>query len=169
LIGSVIALIGLPREKGKVEEAVGFSGDRGGAGRVEQRGGRRKEGGERETDRWVPAVSAAGKRKREGGKAVGWRGGWAGPPGPQGASAGFCFFSFPFSNIIFKSFFNSNSNQTFSNFSQEFYRLFRSHTSKQKSCKPNDDAHTLVVSKFIKLSLIFLELNLNSNLISLNP
>jgi hypothetical protein len=81
----------------------------------------------------------------------------------------FLFFLFFFSNFIFKSFFISNSIQTFSNFSQEFYRLFRNHTSNQKPCKPTDDAHTLVLSKFIKLSLIFLELNLNSNLISLNP
>jgi hypothetical protein len=117
LIGSVIALIGLPREKGKVEEAVGFSGDRGGAGRVEQRGGRRKEGGERETDRWVPAVSAAGKRKREGGKAVGWRGGWAGPPGPQGASAGFCFFFFSFFKLHFQIIFQLK-------FKSNFFKLF---------------------------------------------
>jgi hypothetical protein len=81
----------------------------------------------------------------------------------------FVFFSFSFSNFIFKSFFNSNSNQTFANLSQIFYRLFRDQTSNQKPCKPNDDAHALVVSKVIKLSLIFLKLNLNNNLISLNP
>jgi hypothetical protein len=81
----------------------------------------------------------------------------------------FCFFFFSFSKLLFKPFFNSNSIQTFSNFSQGFYRLFRNHTSNQKPCKPTNDAHTLVVSKFIKLSLIFLELNLNSNLFSLNP
>jgi hypothetical protein len=109
------------------------------------------------------------KKKKGRGERWAGAGSWAGPPGPKGSGAGFCFFSFPFSNFIFKSFFNSNSNQTFSNFSQEFYRLFRNHTSNQKPCKPNDDAHTLVVSKFIKLSLIFLELKLNSNLISLNP
>jgi hypothetical protein len=104
------------------------------------------------------------KRKREGG-AVGRRGGGLGRLGRK-EPVRFLFF---FSNFIFKSFFISNSNQTFSNFSQEFYRLFRNHTSNQKPCKPKDDAHTLVVSKFIKLSLMFLELNLNSNLISLNP
>jgi hypothetical protein len=77
------------------------------------------------------------------------------------------FFLFP--NFFFKPFFISNSIQTFSNFSQEFYRLFRNRTSNQKPCKSKDDAHTLVVSKFINLSLIFLELNLIINLISLNP
>jgi hypothetical protein len=103
------------------------------------------------------------KEEGEGGPAreVGWAA-WA-----EKEPARFCFF--PFSNFIFKSFFISNSIQTFSNFSQEFYRLFRNLTSNQKPCKSTDDAHTLVVSKFIKLSLIFLELNLNSNLISLNP
>jgi hypothetical protein len=100
---------------------------------------------------------------------AGWWAAWA-----AWAERGRCgfslpFFSFSFSNFIFKSFFISNSIQTFSNFSQEFYRLFRNHTINQKPCKPTDDAHTLVVSKFIKLSLIFLELNLNNNLISLNP
>jgi hypothetical protein len=55
-------------------------------------------------------------------------------------------------NFIFKPFFISNSNQTFS---QEFYKFFRNHTSNQKPCKPTDDAQTLVVSKFIKLYLIF--------------
>jgi hypothetical protein len=169
LIGSVIALIGLPREKGKVEEAVGFSGDRGGAGRVEQRGGRRKEGGKGRLTGGsrLSAPRVKEKEKGESGgpaRRLGWAA-WA----ERSQRWFFVFFSFPFSNFIFKSFFNSNSNQTFSNFSQEFYRLFRSHTSNQKPCNPNDDAHTLVVSKFIKLSLIFLELKLNSNLISLNP
>jgi hypothetical protein len=96
------------------------------------------------------------KKKGEGGER--WAGGksWAGPAGPKGWLGRF-FLSF--SNFIFKSIFNSNSNQTFANFSQKFYRLFRDHTSNQKPCKPTDDAHTLVVSKFIILSLIFLELN----------
>jgi hypothetical protein len=68
----------------------------------------------------------AGKRKeRERTRASAGRGmvgcwaAWA----KRVAGAGFVFFLF-FSNFIFKSFFNSNSNQTFSNFSQEFYRLF---------------------------------------------
>jgi hypothetical protein len=61
------------------------------------------------------------------------------------------FFSFLYQlhfQIIFHLKFNSN-------FSQEFYKLFRNFTSNQKPCKPTDDAHTLVVSKFIKLYLIF--------------
>jgi hypothetical protein len=109
------------------------------------------------------------EEERGRGKAVGRRGelGWA--AWAVRVAGTFCFFSFSFSNFIFKSIFNSNSNQSFANFSQKFYRLFRDHTSNQKPCKPKDDAHTLVVSKFIKLSLIFLELNLIGNLISLNP
>jgi hypothetical protein len=108
------------------------------------------------------------KRKREGG-VVGWRGGGLGRLGRKGAGAVFPFFFFSFFKLHFQIIFISNSIQTFSIFSQEFYILFRNHTSNQKPCKPTDDAHTLIVSKFIKLSLIFLELYLNSNLISLNP
>jgi hypothetical protein len=107
------------------------------------------------------------KKKKEKGERWAGTGGGFGRLGQKGSRCGFCFFSF--FKLHFKSFFISNSIQTFSNFSQEFYRPFRNHTSNQKSCKPTDDAHTLVVSKFIKLSLIFLEFNLNSNLISLNP
>jgi hypothetical protein len=82
----------------------------------------------------------------------------------------FSFFSLLlFFKLHFQTKFISNSNQTFQTFSQEFYKLFRNHTSNQKPCKPTDDAHTLVVSKLFKLYLIFLELNLNSNLNSLNP
>jgi hypothetical protein len=97
------------------------------------------------------ASAAQGKRKRRGGRWAG-AGGRLGRLGRKGAGADFFFFFF---NFIFKSFFISNSIQTFSNFSQDFYKLFRNHTSNQKPCKPTDDAHTLVVSKFIKLSLIF--------------
>jgi hypothetical protein len=105
-------------------------------------------------------LSAAQKKKKRGGERWADAGGRLGRLGrKEPGRALFFSFSFPFSIFIFKSSFNSNSNQTFSNFSQEFYRLFRDHTSNQKPCKPNDDAHTLVVSKFIKLSLIFLELN----------
>jgi hypothetical protein len=109
------------------------------------------------------------KKKKERGT-VSRRGRQAGgPPGLKGAGAVFLFFLYLFQlhfQIIFHLKFNSNF---FSNFSQEFYRLFRNNTSNQKPCKPTDDAHTLVVSKFIKLSLIFLEFNLYSNLIYLNP
>jgi hypothetical protein len=108
------------------------------------------------------------KEKGEGERWAGARGG-LGRLGRKGAGAGFVFFSFLFPNFFFKPFFFSNSNQILSNFFSKIYKLFRNHTSNQKPCKPTDDAHTLVVSKFIKLYLIFLELNLYSNLISLNP
>jgi hypothetical protein len=153
--------------KGRRREQGGFSAACGGSRRAR---GRRKEGGKGEADRWDPSVGAAVKKKKRRGERWAGAGSWAGPPGPKGSGAGFCFFFFSFfSNFIFKSFFNSNSNQTFSNFSQEFYRLLETTQATKKPCKTNDDAHTLVVSKFIKLSLLFLELNLISNLISLNP
>jgi hypothetical protein len=117
LIGSVIALIGLPREKGKVEEAVGFSGDRGGAGRVEQRGGRRKEGGKGRLTGGSRLSAPRVKEKEKGGKVVGWRGNWAGPPGPQGANAGFCFFFFSFFKLHFQIIFQLK-------FKSNFFKLF---------------------------------------------
>jgi hypothetical protein len=123
---------------------------------------KKKGEGERPTSGARLSVRAGKRKERESTRAgagsgiVGCWAAWA----ERLAGAGFVFFSFLFfSNFIFKSIFNSNSNQSFANFSQKFYRLFRDHTSNQKSCKPTDDAHTLVVSKFIILSLIFLELN----------
>jgi hypothetical protein len=122
-------------------------------------GGRRKERGEGEADRRAPVVSAAGEKKKRRREEVGRRGRLDGPLGPSGLKGSrrcFSFFSsFSFSNSIFKPFFISNSNQTFQTFSQEFYKLFRNLTSNKKPCKPTDDAQTLVVSKFIKLYLIF--------------
>jgi hypothetical protein len=97
-----------------------------------------------------------GERKREEEK---WAGageidGPLGPPGLKGWPV-VSFFSFSFPNFIFKPYFISNSNQTFQTFSQEFYKLFRNHTSNQKPWKPTDDAQSLVVSRFIKLYLLF--------------
>jgi hypothetical protein len=103
---------------------------------------------------------------------VGRRGELDGPLGPSGLKGSrrwFSFFSFSFSNFIFEPIFNSNSNQTFQTFSQEFYKLFRNHTSNQKPCKPTDDAQPLVVSRFYKIIFNILEFHLNSNLNSLNP
>jgi hypothetical protein len=116
---------GRKERKGKRRELGGFSGVR---RRPAGQGRRRKEGGGKGADRWGPPVGAAAKKKR--GRGEPWAGGerWVGPPGPKGVWA-FCFFSFSFSNFIFKSFFKSNSNQTFANFSQIFYRLFRDHSS----------------------------------------
>jgi hypothetical protein len=121
-------------------------------------GGRRKERGEGEADRWAPDVGVSVKKKKGEGERWACAGRLDGPLGPSGLKgkpALFSFFSFSSSNFIFKSFFISNSNQTFSNFFSRIYKLFRNHTSNQKPCKPTDDAQTLVVSKFIKLYLIF--------------
>jgi hypothetical protein len=93
------------------------------------------------------------KKRRRGGPARVLADGPLGPSGLKGEPAMFSFFFF--FKLHFKPFFFSNSNQTFQTFSQEFYKLFRNHTSNQKPCKPTDDAQTLVVSKFIKLYLIF--------------
>jgi hypothetical protein len=142
----------IARERREGGEAAGRGGNRAAArARGEAAGGRRKEGGEGRLTGGPRLSAPRGKRKRregEGGLAreLGWAA-WAEREPVR--------VFFPFSNFIFKSFFISNSIQTFSNFSQKFCELFRNHTSNQKPCKSTDDAHTLVVSKFIKLSLIF--------------
>jgi hypothetical protein len=59
----------------------------------------------------------------------------AGLLGQKVSEVSFLFFSFSFSNSFQNILLNSHSNQTFSNFSQNFYNLFRSHTSNQKPCK----------------------------------
>jgi hypothetical protein len=80
------------------------------------------------------------KRKRKGERQAwaaagrGKAGCWA--TGPKGKRGKFLsFFSFSFSNYFQINLLNSNSNQTFLNFSQNFYNLFRIHTSNQKPCK----------------------------------
>jgi hypothetical protein len=81
------------------------------------RGGRRKERGEGRLTGGAQMSASRGKRKRRGGE-VGRRGEArraAGPSGLEGEPALFSFFFF-FFNFIFKPFFFSNSNQTFSNF-----------------------------------------------------
>jgi hypothetical protein len=95
------------------------------------------------------------KRERERWVGAGRLDGPAGLAGPKGEQVRFFFFSFSFSNFFLKPFFFSNSNQTLSNFFSKIYKPFRNHTNNQKPCKPTDDAQTLVVSKFIKLCLIF--------------
>jgi hypothetical protein len=93
--------------------------------------GRRKEGEGLEADRWDPPVGAAATEKRKGeGKWAGGGSSWAGWA-EKGKVRGFLFFSFSFSNLIFKTILNSNPFQTFANFSQIFYRLLRDYSSNQ--------------------------------------
>jgi hypothetical protein len=151
----LIALIDRGERKGRWGGGRAWRGSRGGAGSGGgAAGGRRKERGKGEADRRAPVVSAAGeKRKREEERSGPAReAGWAAWAEREQALV---FFSFSFSNFIFKPIFNSNSNQTFQTFSQEFYKLFRNLSSNQKPCKPADDSQTLVVSKLFKLYLIF--------------
>jgi hypothetical protein len=73
--------------------------------------GKKKRKGEEGRLTGGPRLSAPrSKRKREGG-VVGWRGSGLGRLGRKEPVR--FFFLFPFSNFIFKSFFNSNSIQTF--------------------------------------------------------
>jgi hypothetical protein len=99
------------------------------------------------------------KKKRERERRAGaGRIRWAGRPfWPKGKEVRFLllFFLFVF-QISFSNHFSFQIQiKLFQSFSQEFYKLFRNHTSNQKPCMPTDDAQTLVVSKFIKLCLIF--------------
>jgi hypothetical protein len=103
-------------------------------GRAEQRGGRRKEGGEGEADQWDPAVSERKEKKRRGRRHGLARGVADGPLGQKGREVSFSlFYPFfkPFSNILL----NSNSNQISFKLFTKFYKLFNSHTSNQKPCK----------------------------------
>jgi hypothetical protein len=85
----VIALIGLSREKGRWRRRLGAAGIAAAPGRAEQRGGRRKEGGEGEADQWDPVVSERKEKKKKKKKKAAWAGtgsGWwaVGPPGEKG-------------------------------------------------------------------------------------
>jgi hypothetical protein len=76
--------------------------------------------------------------------------------GPKGEKVSFLFFFFSFSNSFqTKLFLNSNSNKTFSNFSQNFIIFLKVTQATKNHANPNNDAQPLVVSVLIKLSLIF--------------
>jgi hypothetical protein len=97
------------------------------------------------------------KRKRDSGRGQprgkGLAGCWAtGSKGKRGKFPFFSFFSFsnPFQIILL----NSNSNQTFSNFSQNFINILEFTQATKNHAKPNNDAQSLVVSRLNKLNLI---------------
>jgi hypothetical protein len=127
-----------PERKGRWRGRPGAARIAAAPGQAEQRGGRRKEGGEGEADQWDPIVSERERKEKEGG-GVGWRGEglmgrWAaGPKRRGGFPVVFFFFFFfkLFSNQSFKFKFNQISFKFFT----KFYNLFRSHTSNQKPCK----------------------------------
>jgi hypothetical protein len=125
-----------PERKGRWRRWPGAAGIAAAPGQAEQRGGRRKEGGRGEADRWGPIISVRGKKKkkkRETGRCGSeLMGRWAAGPERRG---GFLCFFFSFSNSFQIKLFLSNSNQNSSNLFTKFYKLFRSHTSNQKPCK----------------------------------
>jgi hypothetical protein len=138
--------------RGAAESAAAAVGWRGKEEKEERKGGEeRLTGG-------AQVSARAGKKKRER-EDAGRRGerdsGLLGRLGRKGGRRWFSFFSFFFFKPHFLTNIHFKLKSNLSNFSQEFYKLFRNHTSNQKPCKPTDDAHTLVVSKFIKLYLIF--------------
>jgi hypothetical protein len=112
----VIALIGMLTEKGKEGEKAGARRIQLACGGGRRARGRRKEGGGKGADRWVPPVGAAVKRK--------WEGVSGGPVGELGWAAWaervgcwFCFFSFFFKlhfQILFQLKFKSNFCKLFS-------------------------------------------------------
>jgi hypothetical protein len=153
--GRLNALIGKLTGEKKEGEKAGRGGIRAAAAAGRRGRGRRKgrEGKERLTGGARASATAKEKKRREG--EAGRRGmaSWAGRPGwaERGAGHGFVFFKTSFSNHF--SF--EIQIKTPSNLFSKIYKLFRNHTNNQKPCKPTDDAQTLVVSKFIKLCLIF--------------
>jgi hypothetical protein len=70
----------------------------------------------------------------------------------------FLFFQSFFKSILFI----SNSNQKSSNLSQNFINILEFTQATKNYAKPNNDAQSLVVSRLIKLRLIFYSSNLNS-------
>jgi hypothetical protein len=124
------------RRKGRGRRP-GVAGFAAAPGRAKQRGEEERKATGGEYDRWGRFVSETKekkKRSRERGLQRG--GGWwaAGLPGRKEGKVCFLFF-FSLFKLFSKQLLNSNSNQTFSNFSQNFYNLFRNHTSNQKPCK----------------------------------
>jgi hypothetical protein len=88
-------------------------------------------------------MSAAQEKTKRGRRDWAAAGGswWAGKPKGERDSLFFKLFS--------KQLFLSNSNQNCFKLFTKFYNPFRSYTSNQKPCKPNDDAQPLVVSILI--------------------
>jgi hypothetical protein len=104
-----------------------------------------------------PACQRNKEKEKKKAAAVGCCGGKTG--GPLGRRAGrgegkfslFCSFS----NSCQTKLLNLNSNQTFSNFSQNFIIFLKVTEATKNHAKPNNDAQPLVFSILIKLSLIF--------------
>jgi hypothetical protein len=100
---------------------------------------------------------SAKQKKRKGAGESGLQRGEVG--GPLGRRAGrgrkVSFLFFLFQTHVKPNFLNSNSNKTFSNFSQNFIIFLKVTQATKNHAKPNNDAQPLVVSILIKLSLIF--------------
>jgi hypothetical protein len=112
---------------------------------------KKKGKGGGEADRRGPGVSVAGRKRKRRGEEVGRCGEarWAaGPSGLEGKPARFSFFSF--SNFIFKPFFISNSNQTFSNF---FSRIFMNFLETTQATK-NNASQLMMHKHLLSLSLL---------------
>jgi hypothetical protein len=126
-------------------------------GRARQRRGRKK--GKRRGRLTGGAEMSAKERKKKmepAARATAGEDWWAaGPPGRKGKEVSFLFFFFSFSDSFQTNLLNSNSNQTFSNFSQNFIIFLEVTQATKNHAKPNNDAQSLVVSRLIKLSLIF--------------
>jgi hypothetical protein len=93
------------------------------------------------------------RKRRRRGLAWGVAGGPLGHRARKGERGKFSFFSF--SNSFQTNLLNSNSTKFFSNFPQNFIIFLEITQATKNHAKPNNDAHPLVVSVLIKLSLIF--------------
>jgi hypothetical protein len=168
ITGRLIALNDRKEKKGRRGGGRARRESRGGAARGGV-GARKKKGRGEGRLTGGPRLSAPRGKKKKGRGKVGRRGRQAGPLGPKREPVRVLFF---FLFLFQTSFSNQFSSQIqfklFQTFLKNFIDLLETTQATKNHASP-DDAHTLVVSKFIKLSLIFLELILNSNLISLNP
>jgi hypothetical protein len=146
-------LASLKRKEGRGKDGAQRD-PRGCGGRPARQGEEEKEGGRERLTGGVAVSASAKKRKRERERraGAGWLAGPAGLARPKGEH-GMVFFFF---KLLFQTTFLFQIQiKPLSNFFSKKYKLFRNHTSNQKPCKPTDDAQSLVVSKFIKLCLIF--------------
>jgi hypothetical protein len=156
ITGGLIALIDCGERKGRWGGGRARRGLRGGAGSIGWREEEERKGGEGRLTGGARMSASRGKRKEEETR-------WAGAGKARRAAwavwaereAGAVFFLLLFQTSFSNHFSSQIQFKLFQTFSQEFYKLFRNHTSNQNPCKPTDDAQSLVVSKFIKLCLIF--------------
>jgi hypothetical protein len=142
--GRIIALIETLHRKGRQGSTARRGGDLGSAS---IRNRRREPGKEDGADKWVRSVGDRGKNKKGSRSwAVCGRRSWASGPLWAEREVSFLFPFFLFQTLFKTNSFQFNFKQNFSNFFTEFYKLFKLHTSNQKSMQRQIMMHTHLLS-----------------------